>query len=100
VRPDRTVVRDPDAPDDAARYEWYCLECSFRPWVDAGDAETAWVTVVAADGARRRGRAEPRDGRWVAAVPLAGGERAFVAAGDVRDRYGDVNGRASESVQH
>ena len=26
------------APDDTSSWEWYCLECSFRPWLDAGDA--------------------------------------------------------------
>ena len=77
----RTVVRDPAAPDDASRWEWYCLDCSFRPWLDAGDADAvtrdghrrrrhaarAWPPTPAGDGALgraprplRRGRARAR----------------------------------------
>jgi len=94
-----TALRDPAAPDDPARVEFFCFECSFRPWIDAGHASAATATVVGADGrevavtARRRA-----DGRWALERPLAPGERAQVRPGGIRDRFGNVNGAASEVV--
>ena len=82
----RTVVRDPAAPDDASQWEWYCLDCSFRPWLDAGDAERVTVTITGADGAQRRVAAQrTAPGAWALDAPLAAGESARVAAGDVLD---------------
>jgi Neutral/alkaline non-lysosomal ceramidase, N-terminal len=78
--------------------EWYCFTCSFRPWVDSGDATSAAFTFVAADGTRRRVAATEEGGRWVSASALAAGESAYVDPGAVRDLYGDVNGERSEAV--
>jgi hypothetical protein len=33
-----TGVRDPAAPGDPDLVEWYCDTCSFRPWIDFGEA--------------------------------------------------------------
>jgi hypothetical protein len=90
--------RDPDAPADPTKVTWLCDECSFRPWLDAGDASSAVFTFVRTDGSSRRVGAVEQDGRWVSKSVLASGERAFVAAGDVRDGFGDVNGTASPTV--
>jgi hypothetical protein len=95
VRDQRTAVVDPAAPNDPAKVEWYCLTCSFRPWLDAGDATSATVTFVGADGRRSTAGATERDGRWYTTRALAAGESAYVAAGDVRDEFGDVNGNDS-----
>jgi hypothetical protein len=92
VRVDWTGVRDPAAPNDPARVEWYCDTCSFRPWLDAGDAESAAFTFVAPDGSRRRVDARLEGGRWTAVEPLAAGERALVETAAVRDRFGNFNG--------
>jgi hypothetical protein len=88
-------VRDPAAPDDPTRVEWYCDTCSFRPWLDAGDAESASFTFVAADGTRRQVTAAKEGDRWIAAEPLAPGERALVERGAVRDRFGNFNGEGA-----
>jgi hypothetical protein len=99
VKPARTVVRDPAAPSDASRWEWYCLDCSFRPWLDAGDASTVDVTFTDAAGTQRTVAAAPAgDGVWVASRALAAGERSHVAAGDARDAWGNHNGAASAAV--
>jgi hypothetical protein len=94
----RTVVRDPDAPEDASRWEWYCLDCSFRPWLDAGDAASVTVTVVARNGRERTVAAEREGDRWVAPVRLRHGERAYVAAGAARDAWGNHNAAQSAPV--
>ena len=36
----RTFVRDPAAPHTPSKFEWYCLECSFRPCADTGEPST------------------------------------------------------------
>jgi len=90
--------RDPDATTDPTKVTWLCDECSFRPWIDAGNARSAVFTFVRADGSRVRGGAVEQGGRWVSNRLLASGERAFVAAGDVRDGFGDVNGSNSPTV--
>ena len=90
--------RDPAAANDGSRVEWYCDACSFRPWIDFGEASTATFTFVAANGSRRKVAATLSGGRWVSKDALRSGERAFVAAGDVRDGFGNFNGKDSGSV--
>jgi hypothetical protein len=98
----RQFVRDPAAPGDPTRFQWYCLRCSFRPWLDAGNASSAAVTFVAPDGGTQRVtavRQGPGPGaRWATVQPLPAGWSAFVARGDLCDRHGDYNGRASGYV--
>jgi hypothetical protein len=98
IKPARTVMRDPAAPDDPGRFEWYCLDCSFRPWVDTGTPECAAVTVVSASGRARRVGASESGGRWVAPVRLRRGEVALVQSGGVRDAYGQINAKPSATV--
>jgi hypothetical protein len=89
----RTPFVDPAAPADPAQIEWYCFTCSFRPWADVGNAESAYFVV---DG--ERVPAVERDGRWHSSRPLEPGETASVPARAVVDAYGNHNGRASASV--
>jgi hypothetical protein len=98
VRLDRTVVRDPAAPADPARFEWYCLTCSFRPWMDATDGASVTVTYVNAGGHRRRVPAARSGERWVTSAPMRAGEHASVLAGDARDAWGDFNGEPSAAI--
>jgi hypothetical protein len=95
VRLDRTFVRDPAAPDDPSRFEWYCLTCSFRPWMDATDGSSVTVTYVNSGGRARSVAATRAGDRWVTSSPLRPGELALVRAGDARDAWGDFNGEAS-----
>jgi hypothetical protein len=93
VRWQRTPIVDPDHPSDGRKVEWFCFTCSFRPWLDAGDAKRVSVVV----GGRRVG-AVRRGERWYATRRLRAGESAYVPAGGVRDAWGNVNGAASAPV--
>ncbi|MEA2404662.1 MAG: hypothetical protein QOE08_1309, partial [Thermoleophilaceae bacterium] len=97
IKDERTAIRDPAAPNDPSRFEWYCFACSFRPWADFGDARTGYVTAIDARG-RHRVRAVRRGDRWYARRAVCGSGSAYVAAGGVRDRFGNRNGAASERV--
>jgi hypothetical protein len=98
IKEQRTALRDPDAPADPAKLEWFCFTCTFRPWADTGDAQAAWVTIVKRDGSRMRVRAWRRGGRWVTSWALLTGQSAFVAPGDVVDSFGNTNGAGSVTV--
>ncbi len=93
IRDERTAVRDPQRPDDPDALEWYCFACSFRPWIDSGNASSARVTVIDADdGSRRTFAASPSGERWRTARELRPGEIAIVDAGGVLDEWGNRNG--------
>jgi hypothetical protein len=98
IRHERRPFPDPAAPNDPERIEWYCFVCTFRAWIDEGDAEEASITFIRRNGQLERERAVQRDGRWVADRRLRPGESAFVAAGDVCDPYGNYNGSPSAVV--
>ena len=98
IRERRTAYRDPAAPGDPDRLEWFCFTCSFRPWLDAGDAETVEISFVGGSGEVESVPARLEESRWVSERPLAADEGAFVDAGCVRDRYGNFNGDRSAAV--
>ena len=93
IRLQHFARRDPAAPDDPSKLEWYCFTCSFRPWADTGDAETVVFRIGGEDVAGVR-----NGDRWVSARPLEPGETASVPSGGVRDGFGNVNGAASGEV--
>jgi hypothetical protein len=96
---EHTAFRDPAAPDDASKLEWYCFTCTFRPWIDTGDAAQAFVTIRNGSGAViDRVPATPDGGRWVTDRKLSAGQTATVEAGDVTDPYGEYNGAASSPL--
>jgi hypothetical protein len=99
IREQRTAYRDPAAPSDPNRLEWFCFTCTFRPWADKGDAQKIVVTVVRRDGTSHRFRAFRHGGGWKIARALSHGESAYIAAGDVIDGFGNVNGAASAIVR-
>jgi hypothetical protein len=78
--------------------EWYCFTCTFRPWVDTGNASSATVTIVSDGGVTKTVPAFERGGRWVTSHELDPGQAAFVAAGAVTDPWGNFNRNASERV--
>ncbi|MDX6583517.1 MAG: hypothetical protein QOI10_2701 [Solirubrobacterales bacterium] len=96
----RTAYRDPGAPGDQTKLEWFCFDCSFRPWLDAGDAAQAFVTIRrAGSGALVDRVPASRDGdRWLTARGLRPNEVAAVEPGDVTDAFGDYNGAASAQL--
>jgi hypothetical protein len=97
VRPFPEIRLDPGAPSDFSRGETYCFDCSFRPWIDFGDASEATVTVI---GRRRREQVPATlvDGRWRTQRALAPGESARVGRGCVKDQFGNYNGGPSAAV--
>ena len=95
----RQAFRDPDAPADPSRLEWYCFRCSFRPWADSGRPDRAWLTVLGPDGTEQRLPAQRRGDRFFVSRVLRRGEQAFVAAGDVTDAFGNVNGQSSAMLR-
>lgn len=119
VKDVKSVVVDPQAPGDPSQLEWYCLTCSFRPWLDFGTATRATVTYARASrGSRpaafrvpatlRKSRvrgcpAGPLPGvslcaRWKTTRKLAKGEAAYVCPGDLQDAFGNYNGEISDAA--
>jgi hypothetical protein len=98
VKEERSYAPDPEARDDTARFQLYCLHCSFRPWADLGDATRATVTFAAANGRVTRVAARHVGDRWITTRRLRRGEGAYVCPADVRDRWDNFNGAASDVV--
>ena len=93
----RVAIRDGADLNDPAKYEWYCFDCSFRPWADTGAPACADVTIVDERGRVSLVRARAgADGRWHPLRRLRAGEVALVQAGGVRDGFGQVNATPSE----
>jgi len=97
IRERRSFRRDPAAPGDAAQLEWYCFTCSFRPWIDAGDADAAEVRILdVSDGSIDVVPAtEQPNGRWSTQRRLGETEIASVAVGGVEDEWANYNGAAA-----
>jgi hypothetical protein len=77
----------------------FCTTCSFRPWALSSEVVSATVTVVSRSGRQvATVAAQPVGDRWVAQYKMNPGERAYVAAGDAVDEYGETNGADSASV--
>jgi hypothetical protein len=91
----RTFVRDPAAPNDPRRFEWFCNDCSFRPWADTGRATRAVVTFARGSRVVARVRGRRSGDRWLTRRHLRRGERAYVCTGDIRDQFGNRNASAS-----
>jgi hypothetical protein len=98
INTERTVCRDPAAPNDASRFEWYCFQCSFRPRVDVARVSCAEATVVRRSGRVERIGARSADGRFVAPTALRHGEAAVVSRAGIRDTNGEQNGAPSAVV--
>ena len=96
IRDEKEFLRDPDAPADPDKLEWFCVQCSWRPWLDEGDAETVDLTFVGPGGTHRVA-AVRRGDRWVSERSLRRGEAAYVGSGCAQDAYGNYN-RAPSAV--
>jgi hypothetical protein len=95
IRDQRDFERDSNAPNDPSQLEWYCFTCTFRPWIDFGDAQSAKVTITHGDGSTEVVPAHREGDRWATSRQLQPGESAQVIAGDVLDPYGDTNEASS-----
>lgn len=74
-----------------------CKTCTFRPWASKAAVVSAALTIAGKRGTRVVPAAFD-NGRWYVTADLAKGERAFVAAGGVRDAYGETNAAPSGEV--
>jgi len=63
--------------------EHYCLDCSFRPWLDATDDLIAHVTI----GSRTETLRPDASGHFVSRGTLASGQRARI---EIQDAWGDT----------
>jgi hypothetical protein len=69
-----------------------CKQCSFRPWATTGTPRSIAVEVINPAGhVVRTVAATLVDGRWVADTNLAPAQHARIAAGAVRDTWGETN---------
>jgi hypothetical protein len=67
--------------------EHYCLDCSFRPWLDATGALSALVTIDRATGPPMTERARAgADGSFKTKATLQPGDSASIA---IQDAWGD-----------
>jgi hypothetical protein len=96
IREQRVAMRD--RPPNQDRVTYFCFTCSFRPWLDTGDASKATVTIVSSGGVTKTVPAVRSGDRWVTSYRLDAGQAAFVAAGAVVDPWGNLNGAASPRV--
>jgi hypothetical protein len=68
--------------------EHYCLDCSFRPWLDATGQLTALVTIDRANGKTVTERVRPGDdGAFKTKAALNPGDTASIA---IEDAWGDT----------
>jgi hypothetical protein len=77
-----------------------CMTCSFRPWASTSAVESVALTVTGAGGLERTlpTTFDAARGLWVTSRPLYTDETAVVAAGGVRDAFGETNGTPSAPV--
>jgi hypothetical protein len=74
-------------PDDV---EHYCLDCTFRPWMDATDKVTAHVQITHADGTTASEDLTPDPGgNFASSLTLSSGDKATVS---IDDAWGDTTG--------
>jgi hypothetical protein len=98
LKKDWSPVIDPGHPTDPSQVEWFCDTCSFRPWLDSGDAQEATVTFVTKSGVRQVAAASEHGDRWITDSRVPSGGSAVVGAGCVKDAFGDFNGAPSAKV--
>lgn len=96
IDPTRILLRY--GSDDRSVHQEYCTRCSFRPWADRADLVQVQLTVRQPDGNRYIMAAEPQGDGWRSVAPIAPGETAFAAPGDLVDQYGEFNAAPSEEV--
>jgi hypothetical protein len=68
--------------------EHYCLDCSFRPWLDATDALTARVKI----GSKTETVKPDENGRFKSDTVLAPGQEATIT---IKDAWGDYSAPAT-----
>ncbi|MEX2457990.1 MAG: neutral/alkaline non-lysosomal ceramidase N-terminal domain-containing protein [Actinomycetota bacterium] len=99
IRNVRTFTRDPAAPNDPTKLEWFCNTCTFRNWADTGKVTQVKVTIRrAAGGALTSLASLGPDGRWHTTHTLLPGDTATVEIGNIGDEYGNFNAQGSPTI--
>jgi hypothetical protein len=80
---------------DDPHYHVVCTTCTFRPWATTVSVVSAVVQVHRGNGTVKQVSAsyDPTTQRWVATVPAGAGITVSIAAGGIRDGYGESNGQ-------
>jgi hypothetical protein len=80
---------------DDPHYHVVCTTCTFRPWATTVSVVSAVVQVHRGNGTVKQVSAsyDPTTQRWVATVPAGAGITVSIAAGGIRDSYGESNGQ-------
>lgn len=74
-------------------YEHYCVDCSFRPWLDASGDLVATLTIDRATGKSQTERLAPgADGSFKSNSVLRSGDTARIA---IEDAWGNQSGRTA-----
>lgn len=71
--------------------EHYCLDCTFRPWLDATDNLVAHLRISRSDGTTASEDLKPdASGNFTSTSTLSAGDRAIVS---IDDAWGDTTGQ-------
>jgi hypothetical protein len=71
----------------ATEFEHYCLDCSFRPWLDATNAVVATIRITRANGRRSTERVAPSaGGGFTSKASLGAGDSARIV---IEDAWGN-----------
>lgn len=92
VRNERNLHRYRPGPEDD---QLYCHRCTFRPWAEQGVLTEVVVSYQHADGSVVELAADTSDGLHFR-VPA--GQTVFIAAGAMRDEFGNTNGQCFDLV--
>ena len=95
----RQRTATPRRPGDPLRWSGSASPAPSAPGPTRATPKRAWLTVTRSDGTQQRIRAQRRGDRFFVTRTLKRGERAHVAAGDVVDAFGNVNGEPSTSLK-
>ena len=98
IRLQHSLTRDPVAPGDPSRFEWFCFTCTFRPWLDTGQASEAQVFFTGPPGRSAETAVLGADGRWRTKDRLPPGWTAQVPRAGLRDPFNNFNGEPSAEV--
>jgi hypothetical protein len=99
-------IRGRNFPDNLKTYfagraddEQFCLECSFRPWLDTWTPSSVSITVWSPDGGERTESAtyDIATGRYRGPV-LSTGEKAWIASSTITDEFGNTNGEDTPPI--
>jgi hypothetical protein len=79
--------------------QFYCRQCTFRPWALTGEVERAEVRFRHPSGTERTVEMQRVGTRFVSKSELGDGWTAVVEPGAVQDAFGNTNGSATPELR-